>query len=170
DFYARMAKDKLGPLYPWMAPIVDRVIDRLVVIKGYLHSRESSRMRATLEASALRLTAVTEPRSDEIIRAVLKLLTRNSKGIGAFPVRLGLRKGLPGSGVHVGGSFPMRRHPAGLESDVLGRPVGFTRVHAVDSTVFPTVPAAPPTLTIMANAYRIAAASQMAEKDAACSG
>jgi len=64
----------------------------------------------------------------------------------------------------------MRSHPAGLESDVLGRPVGFTRVHAVDSTVFPTVPAAPPTLTIMANAYRIAAWSQTTEKDAACPG
>jgi choline dehydrogenase-like flavoprotein len=171
DLYARMAKDRLGPLYPLLAPTMERVIDRLVVIKGYLHSEESSRIRATLEprdgGSALRLTAVPEPRSDATIRAVLRLLASNSKRIGAFPLRLGFRKGLPGSGIHVGGSFPMRRDPKRLESDVLGRPVGFTRVHAVDSAVFPTVPAAPPTLTIMANAYRITALSQAVEKDAA---
>jgi len=174
DLYARMAKDTLGPLYSLLAPVVERVIDRLVVIKGYLHSRESSRIRATLEpsaaGSALRLTAVTEPQSEVIIRGVMRLLAKNSKRIGAFPIRLGLRKGMPGSGVHVGGSFPMRSHPVGLECDVLGRPVGFSLVHAVDSTVFPTMPAAPPTLTIMANAYRIGACSQTTGKDAACPG
>ena len=178
DFYARMAKDRLGPLYRLMAPLVERLIDRFVVLKGYLHSQDSSGIRATLEprpaGATLRLEAVTDTASgttsDTVIRAVTRLLARNGGRIGASPVRLGLRKGLPGSGVHVGGSFPMRRHPKGLESDVLGRPVGFTLVHAVDSTVFPTVPAAPPTLTIMANAFRIASWSQKPQDDPPCSG
>jgi len=163
DFYARMAKDQLGRIYPMVAPVLERLIEQVVLLKGYLHSHESSGIRATLEprhaGSALRLEAVAEPASDAIIRAVIKLLGRNSRRLGAFPLRVGLRKGLPGSGVHVGGSFPMRRHPVGLQSDVLGRPAGLKRVHIVDSSVFPTIPAATITLTIMANAHRIAAES-----------
>jgi len=172
DLYDRMAAGALGPFYRLVAPAAERFIDRLVVIKGYLHSAESSRIRATLEAggagSALRLAPVEAPRSRVVIRRVASLLARNSRQIGAFPLPLGLRRGLPGSGVHVGGSFPMRSRPSAFESDVLGTPIGFTRVHAVDSAVFPTLPAAPPTLTIMANAYRIAACSQRREKGAPC--
>jgi len=163
DFYGRMARNALGPFYRVLAPAAERLIDRLVVIKGYLHSAESSRIRATFERRAgrgvLHLTAVPRSESDIIIRGVARLLAKNGTRIGATPIRLALRKGWPGSGVHVGGSFPMRRNPEPFESDLLGRPTGFTRVHIVDSAVFPTVPAAPPTLTIMANAFRIGAAS-----------
>jgi choline dehydrogenase-like flavoprotein len=61
----------------------------------------------------------------------------------------------PGQGFHFGGSFPMQRRPGPFASDCLGRPHGFTRVHAVDATVLPTVPATTITLTVMANAHRI---------------
>jgi choline dehydrogenase-like flavoprotein len=50
----------------------------------------------------------------------------------------------------------MRQRPREFESDLLGRPYRFERLHLVDATAFPTLPAAPPTLTIMANAMRIA--------------
>jgi hypothetical protein len=62
----------------------------------------------------------------------------------------------PGRGFHTGGSFPMEAGaPGATQSDMLGRPGGFTRVHAVDSTVFPSVPATTITFTVMANAHRI---------------
>jgi choline dehydrogenase-like flavoprotein len=50
----------------------------------------------------------------------------------------------------------MRRHPGPFESDVLGVPSGFTRVHAVDASILPDIPPTTITLTIMANAHRIA--------------
>ena len=50
----------------------------------------------------------------------------------------------------------MSSNPGELESDLLGRPAGLKRVHVVDSTVFPTVPAPTITPTIMAMSYRIA--------------
>jgi len=163
DLYERMAADRLGVLYRPAAPLVARAIERLVMIKGYLHSRESARIRATLDrrgdASRLRLEVESNERSDAAIDAVARLLMRNRSRIGATPLRFALRKGLAGSGVHVGGSFPMRRNPGEFESDVLGRPTGFTRVHVVDATVFPEVAAASTTLTIMANAFRIASCS-----------
>jgi choline dehydrogenase-like flavoprotein len=160
DFYSRMAHDKLGFLYPLMSPLIDRVIERAALLKGYLHSEESAGIRVTLDRhssrSLLRLEAVPSRRTRDVVRAVVSLIRKNRRHLGAAPVSLALRQGLPGSGVHVGGSFPMRRTPAEFESDVHGRPTGFERVHVVDSSVFPTMPAAPPTLTIMANAYRIA--------------
>jgi len=50
----------------------------------------------------------------------------------------------------------MSRQPKKFESDVLGRPYGFSRLHMVDSSVFPSIAAQSITLPVMANAYRIA--------------
>jgi hypothetical protein len=61
----------------------------------------------------------------------------------------------PGRGFHCGGSLPMRPRPGKFESDLLGRPQGWTNVHAVDASVLPAVPATTITFTVMANAHRI---------------
>ena len=61
-----------------------------------------------------------------------------------------------GRGFHTGGTFPRRERPEGMETDLLGRPAGFERVSAVDATVLPSIPATTITLTVMANAHRIA--------------
>jgi len=63
----------------------------------------------------------------------------------------------PGSEAHCGGSFPMRKTPRDvLESDTLGRPFGWTRIFAVDSSVLPSIPGTTLAFSVMANAYRIA--------------
>ena len=67
-----------------------------------------------------------------------------------------LKIGEFGEGYHVGGAFPMKKKPSNFESDLYGRPYGFNKVHIVDASIFPSVPATTITLTIMANAYRIA--------------
>ena len=61
-----------------------------------------------------------------------------------------------GSSFHCGGTFPMRENPKHGETDVLGRPAGFRRVHLIDASVFPTIPASTITFSVMANAHRIA--------------
>ena len=61
----------------------------------------------------------------------------------------------PGRGFHCGGSLPMRAVPGNFESDTLGRPQGWSRVHAVDASVLPAVPATTITFSVMANAHRI---------------
>ena len=85
-----------------------------------------------------------------------KKLFGNRQYLKAVPLSPLLRVGQPGRGFHSGGSFPMRLSPGAFESDRLGRPHGFTRVHAVDSAVFPTIPATTITFSVMANAHRIA--------------
>jgi len=67
------------------------------------------------------------------------------------------RDGLPGSSFHVGGSLGMSDTPSKSRSDILGRLHGLERVHAVDASVMPSIPASTITFTAMANAHRIAA-------------
>lgn len=60
-------------------------------------------------------------------------------------------------GWHFGGTLPMTRTPSDeLHTDLLGRPKGWQRIHVVDSSVFPSVPATTVALLAMANASRIA--------------
>ena len=66
-----------------------------------------------------------------------------------------LQMGKPGRSFHAGGSFPMRSKPGAFETDTLRAPGGLRRVHAVDATVLPSIPATTITLTVMANAHRI---------------
>ena len=64
----------------------------------------------------------------------------------------------PGRATHCGGAFPMRSDPRGqFDSDVYGRPFGWKRIFAVDSSVFPSIPGTTIAFNIMANAYRIGA-------------
>jgi choline dehydrogenase-like flavoprotein len=163
DFLERMARDRLGALFGASAPLTRPLLQRLIVAKGYLHSDESSTIRVSLRRSrplpVLHVEGVRSASASKSIRGVIRLLRRSARHIGAMPLGLGLRIGLPGSGVHVGGSYPMAAQPTGFESDLEGRPPGFRRVHVVDSSVFPTVPAPTITLSIMANAHRIASLS-----------
>lgn len=70
----------------------------------------------------------------------------------------------PGSGTHCGASFPMAKNPKSLfETDVLGRPFGWSRVYAVDASILPSIPGTTLALPVMANAFRIASLAPLAE-------
>ena len=60
-----------------------------------------------------------------------------------------------GASRHLGASLPMSAAPSGNQTDLLGRPIGLTRVHAVDASVLPSIPASTITYSAMANASRI---------------
>ena len=81
-----------------------------------------------------------------------------------WPFLPSLRLSGAGKSYHFGGSLP---HVAGeprpdrLETDELGRPAEWDRIHLIDGSVFPSVAATTFTLTVMANAHRIA--SRVAE-------
>jgi choline dehydrogenase-like flavoprotein len=51
----------------------------------------------------------------------------------------------------------MRARPSDtLDTDALGRPFGWRRVHAVDASVLPSIPGTTLGFAVMANATRIA--------------
>lgn len=140
------------------------ILGRLMLIQGYLHSDHSGRIGLRLDRDGRRVSVTPEPHpsaAERVGRVTAKLLTlaADLKGLVAAPLAEVTE---PGRGFHHGGGWPMRRS-AGVRSgeerstDRLGRPGGLTRVHAVDASVFPTIPAPTITLTAMANASQIAA-------------
>ena len=138
------------------------ILGRLLVLQGFLHSDDSSKIRVELRKPAgggpPLLNVQPQPMPGvrwKSIKAGLKLMA-NGRQLGGWPVVPALQFAEPGRSYHSGGAFPMRARPEGFETDTLGRIPTLERVHFVDASVFPSIPATTITLSVMANAHRIA--------------
>jgi ferredoxin len=155
DIIGQAVRKSLGPLKMFARPLEER----MVVVQGYLHSDESPTIAMTLkrngEKDFLQLDAQPNPETRRTIKKVLRELLSQTRRLGGIIVPPMLQLAEPGRGFHTGGSIPMRENPKPFESDCLGRPHGWSRVHAVDASVLPGVPATTITFSVMANAHRI---------------
>ena len=138
---------------------LEAFLGRLLLFQGYLHSSHSGSIAATLTrdqaGDKLMLRALPNQETKKRMRKLLLKLTRLATYTGVIPLIPKFQMELPGSGYHSGGSFPMSAQPKVGEADTLGRPYGMRRIHAIDSTILPSIPATTITYTVMANAYRI---------------
>jgi choline dehydrogenase-like flavoprotein len=161
DIIPKVLREKL-----WFAPglrelLVQPLSHRLLVIQGYLHSAHSGTMSLRLTrdrgTGKERLIVQGQPntKTKKIIDQVAKKLSRHFLKLGLMPISKAGDITLPGRGFHSGGSFPMKSQPKAFESDRYGRVPGMSRLHLVDASVFPSIPATTITLTAMANAHRI---------------
>lgn len=95
-----------------------------------------------------------------MLRRVLSRVVRAGPRLDVYPVLPRMILAAGGKSYHFGGSFPHGSGPATpTTSDRLGRVGPWRRVHLVDAAVFPNVAATTFTLTIAANAHRIATES-----------
>lgn len=78
------------------------------------------------------------------------------RALGAYSVKGLASMSPPGWGFHYAGCLPMRKHPSDFETHVDGRLWDSRRVRAIDGSVLPALPAKNHSLTMMANAARIA--------------
>ncbi len=165
DLFREEVEKVLGPMGRLLPGVKRRVLGRLLLIQGYLHSDQSPRIRLVLRKGiqggppSLELTGETNPRTGPALAALRRRLWAERSSMKAFPLGRFLRGGEPGRGFHTGGTLPMRTNPGAFEVDVLGQPHGFSRVHVVDASVFPSLPATTITLSVMANAHRIGTAA-----------
>ncbi len=171
DLFEAAIRSALGGLFPFARPLVPPLLGRLSLIMGYLHSDDSPGLSLTLRRDGGQSTLVVRPvpseRSTPIVRAVVRKLMRHWRALGALPLRPWLRITDPGKGYHYGGTFPMSPEPGAFETDRLGRPRGFQRVHAVDATVLPSIAATTIVFTAMANAHRIGSAVASLDRSSA---
>lgn len=165
DLYSGALAGRFGMARSLVAPLLTPLLERLLVIQGYLHSAESrpSQVELTRGTSGERLLVRGTPDAAARgkVRAVARKLHSVRRLTRAVPLIPMLHVGAPGSGHHIGGTFPMRRAPGPFDSDVFGRPLGLRRTHLVDASTFPSIPATTITLSIMANAHRIGSASEV---------
>jgi choline dehydrogenase-like flavoprotein len=134
-------------------------LGRLLVLQGYLHSDDSPGMNIDVDAGAVRLTGERATATTALVKRLVRRLAANAGRLGMAPLPGLTQLGTPGKGNHLGGSFPMRRQPGERDTDTLGRLPRWKRVHMVDASVLPSVPATTITLSVMANAHRIATAA-----------
>jgi choline dehydrogenase-like flavoprotein len=166
ELLAKELERVLGPLHRLVPNALRRtILGRLLLIQGYLHSDLSPRIRITLRREngdrppALELEALDNPLTRPALSGLRRKLWNERSSMRAIPLPGAMRVGEPGRGFHTGGTFPMRRNPGAFEVDVLGRPNGFSRLHLVDASIFPSLPATTITLSVMANAHRIGSAA-----------
>jgi choline dehydrogenase-like flavoprotein len=86
----------------------------------------------------------------------LALLLRELRRFGVYSHRRLASMSPPGWGFHYAGCLPMRDHPNRFETHIDGRLWNRMRVRAIDGSVLPSLPAKNHSLTLMANAARIA--------------
>jgi len=157
DLYRRA----LETILPFRS-VRNSLLSRALIVQGYLHSEDSPALAMHLaRATGTGPTRVVlegrpNPRTRPMIRKVLRRLRAIAPCLGSVMMPFMTHVGAPGKSYHVGASLPMRERPGDFECDVLGRPSGLTRVHVIDASCFTSVPATNVTLTVMANAYRIA--------------
>jgi choline dehydrogenase-like flavoprotein len=154
--YVRALEQRLGRLARYFHWPIDQLSERLIVLFGYLHSDVSSHLSLSIAKATktIRITGRANPLAQRIARRVALRLLSLTSSFRAVPTPPKLDP--PGGGNHTGGSFPMSESPAGFQSDIWGRVAGLRRVHVVDSSVLPSLPGSTISLTIMANAHRIA--------------
>ncbi|MFO1489297.1 MAG: hypothetical protein U1F65_12550 [Verrucomicrobiota bacterium] len=160
DLVGQAVRKSFGPLAAPLELLARGLERRLLIVQGYLHSDFSSRIALTLqrgEPDRMLLAAEPNPATRPTIRRVVGKLRRHAARLGAVPLSPMLQIAEAGRGFHSGGSFPMSANCGVGQSDVLGRPHGWSRVHAVDASVMPDIPATQITYSVMANARRIGA-------------
>lgn len=155
DLIGQVIRQSLGPL-----KFLGRQLDeRMVVVQGYLHSDESPTMTMTLkregEKDFLQLDAQPQPETRRTVKRVVRELLLQTRRLGGIVLPPMLKLAEPGRSFHSGGSLPMRATPGKFETDTLGRPHGWSRLHVVDASVLPSIPATTITFSVMANAHRI---------------
>jgi choline dehydrogenase-like flavoprotein len=139
--------------------VLQPLLGRLLVLQGYFHSDDSPGMSVTVDAGGLRLVGEQRAAGVRRVKRLVRRLAANARPLGMAPIPGLAQTGWPGKSNHLGGSFPMSHRPDAFQTDTLGRPPDWDRVHLVDASVLPSVPATTMTLSVMANAHRIAMAA-----------
>jgi choline dehydrogenase-like flavoprotein len=155
EIYDLELKRRFGRMYPLMP--TGMVLDRMALIQGFLHSDDSYEVRGRRKDGTLSLRKTPNTSTRNVVKRVVAKIRGASFKLGALPLLPMLQIAQPGKSFHFGGTFPMKRSPERGETDILGRPHGLERVHLIDSSVFPSIPATTISLSVMANAYRIGA-------------
>lgn len=161
DLLVESMKAAGGPAARWGDDFWREMGSRILVCGGYLHSKSSPGVSMRVERNAgggVNIVLEGEPnaKSKSMVRRVGLKLLNEAPSFRAVPLVPFIKYSEPGRGFHSGASFPMQKQRGPHSSDDEGRPFGFDRVHLVDASCFPSIPASPVTLSVMANAHRIA--------------
>ena len=141
---------------------ISRLTSRhILVMHGFMTPKASGRVRVyglnprTNIIPKLKFECSTSSQLSEIKKTLTRLshfFVRNKMYLPTSFTRVEL----VGQSYHLSASFPMCENPKLGQAYLDGRPVGLRNVFVADASVLPPMPPQSPTLTVMANAIRIA--------------
>ncbi len=110
---------------PFGQAVAKFLLNRLMAVQGYFHSDLASPIQITASQDSdsrvrLSLKGHISVSTRLALGRLLLRLTRNSRALGMVPIYPLIHFGHPGSGNHIGGTFPISRSPQGNETDLLG--------------------------------------------------
>ena len=156
DIFMGALKEKFGLINKMAPALLNILARRTMIAQGFLHSDHSGSVMLSLAPSGkIQLTGEPSRQAHKIAREAQRRVTRSWQAFGGISAPGQILIPPPGASRHLGASLPMSAAPSGNETDTLGRPVGLSRVHAVDASVLPSIPGSTVTYTAMANAARI---------------
>lgn len=148
-----------------LSRLTQSVLNNLII--GFIYPDDRQSRQATLSVRANERqpgTVVLRMEDENRGRQALETFLRHMKTIhgatGLTPLTFMTKSGPFGLSGHLGGTLAMHRHPDRLQTDPQGRLAQTRHVYIADASTFPTMPPQNPTLTVMANAMRIADASR----------
>jgi len=115
------------------------------------------RSRVLLDkTNTLNISAIEHPDRRALINKAKSVLSYSYRQMGGLLLPRGFKEGVAGSDIHYSGTLPMSENPKVGETTHLGEIPAMKGVHVIDGSCLPFLPEKPHTLTIMANADRIA--------------
>jgi choline dehydrogenase-like flavoprotein len=143
-------------------PVLTSLLRRLSVGLGYIPSWGSPAVKVVARRSSEGLLPDLQVANSDtsgwppMLRRMTRTMARVAPALDLWPILPKTTVSSAAKSYHFGGSFPHGSQRSELGTDRLGRLGGWDNIHMIDASVFPTVPATTFTLTIMANAHRIA--------------
>ena len=151
---------------PKSEPLLRSLLGRISVGLGYLPGWGSPRVKVVARRSGgdgERLPDLEVDREAEarvgwppMLRQLVRGMVKVAPALDLWPVVPMISLSGAAKSYHFGASFPHERGRTETTTDRTGRLGAWDNIHLVDASVFPNVPATTFTLTIMANAHRIA--------------
>ena len=150
-FWSSLIRD-LPSSYEYGARVIGSILRRLLVAQIWYPSAKGSPTSLSIDKyGGMTIKELEARRPPSLARHVYEFA---KLGAITFPA---LSKTTPtGWGFHHAGTLPSRLAPREMETHLDGRLWNSRRVRVIDASVFPSLPAKNHSLTMMANAYRIA--------------
>ncbi len=150
--------------HPRAEPALTALLRRVSVGLGYLPGWASPAVEVVARPApagrdglpVLEVARASDDGWPTMLRRLVRSMLMVAPALDLWPVVPAISVSGAAKSYHFGASFPHGPERTATTTDRTGRLASWDRIHLVDASVFPVVPATTFTLTIMANAHRIA--------------
>lgn len=136
--------------------LLKNLLNACVVGNIFLPGHLSNNTAILRHDGSLKINGHMHPELPELMKTAETKLRRIYWKMGALLMPMSFTVGRPGADIHYAGTLPMHAAPRIGQTDSLGEVAGLRGVHIVDGACLPRLTEKSHTLTLMANADRIA--------------